>query len=114
MRELQVTARCEIHDGMLDASKATATACIESVRAKDTGTLQYDWFFSDDRSLCLVRERYRDSEALLDHIDNLGELLGTLLEACDISVEIFGEPSTELVEATAGIPTKVYSFYHGL
>ena len=44
------------------------------VRAKDTGTLQYEVFFNDDSSECIVYERYRDSDALLEHFSNLGAL----------------------------------------
>jgi hypothetical protein len=49
---------------------------MEIVRAKDTGTLQYEIYFSNDESECIVVERYQDSEALLEHAANLGELGG--------------------------------------
>jgi hypothetical protein len=39
---------------------------MEIVRTKDTGTRQYDIYFNDDRSECIVLERYRDSEALFE------------------------------------------------
>ena len=52
---------------------------MEIVRAKDTGTLQCEIYFSDDQSECIVLERYRDSEALLEHAANLGELGGQSL-----------------------------------
>jgi quinol monooxygenase YgiN len=47
---------------------------METARAKDTGTLQYEIYFRDDQSECIVLERYRDSEALAEHAANLGEL----------------------------------------
>jgi quinol monooxygenase YgiN len=65
MNELQVTARIRIHDGKLDDFKNAAERCVTSVREKDTGTLQYDWFFNDDETECVVRERYRDSDAVI-------------------------------------------------
>lgn len=113
MSELQVTALCKIHDGKLDDFKVAAAACLQSVREKDTGTMQYDWFFSEDMTECVVRERYRDSEAVLEHITNLGDAFGALLDACDLSIEVFGDPSAELAEATAALPTRVYSFFQG-
>jgi hypothetical protein len=36
---------------------------MEIVRTKDTGTLQYDIYFNDDQSECIVLERFSDSEA---------------------------------------------------
>ena len=35
---------------------------MEIVRTKDTATLQYEIYFSDDQSECIVLERYRNSE----------------------------------------------------
>jgi quinol monooxygenase YgiN len=48
---------------------------METARSKDTGTLEYDVFLSDDQSEGVVHERYRDSDALLQHSANLGELM---------------------------------------
>ena len=33
----------------------------------DTGTLHYDTSFNEDQSECIVLERFRDSEALIEH-----------------------------------------------
>jgi hypothetical protein len=43
MNELQSIARLTIHHGKLEEFKRLAAKCMESVRTKDTGTLQYDW-----------------------------------------------------------------------
>ena len=72
MSELHAIARLKIHHGKLEEFKRLAVKCMESVRTRDSGTLQYDWFFSDDHSECVVHERYRDSAALLEHGANLG------------------------------------------
>ena len=111
MSELQVTARFAIHDGQLDAFKSLAEACMASVREKDTDTLQYDWFLDPDGTKCVVRERYASSEAVLAHIGNLGELLGQLMGTADMSLEVFGDPSPELAEASAGLSPKVYGLF---
>ena len=114
MKVLQVSARFRIHDGKLDEFKTQAQACIQSVREKDTGTMQYDWFFNSDETECVVRERYASSEAIIAHIGNLGETFGGLLATADIALEIYGEPSAELVAATEGLPTEVYGFFKGI
>ena len=81
---------------------------------KGKGALQYDWFFSPDNSVCIVRETYTDSNAVLAHMGNVGELLGQLLGMSDFELEIFGNPSEELLKAGAPLNPKVYSFYQGL
>lgn len=84
---------------------------MQSVRTRDSGTLQYDWFLSGDRSECLVYERYRDSAALLEHLANLGDTMAALLRICSISGEICGTPSAELIQALKGADVRVYSPY---
>jgi quinol monooxygenase YgiN len=66
MGELQSVARLKIHDGKLDEFKRLAAKCAELVRTKDTGTLQYEQYINSDNTECLVIERYRDSQALLE------------------------------------------------
>ncbi len=102
MTQIQVTARLKIHERQLEQFKAVARDCLASVLENDQGTLQYDWFFSDDASECVVRERYADSDAVLDHMANLGETLHSLLAISDLSLEVFGKPS----EAGCGPPLR--------
>jgi quinol monooxygenase YgiN len=115
MSEILVIARLKIHDGKLEEFKRVAEKCMQSVRTRDSGTLQYDWFFSEDHSECVVHERYRDSNAALEHNSNLGETLRELFETCTGSGEIFGTPSPELVgEGLKRINAKIYSPYQSI
>jgi quinol monooxygenase YgiN len=114
VNELQLTTRFTIHAGRLDEFKELAGRCMESVREKDSGTLQYDWFFSEDETECVLRERYRDSAAVLEHAANLGELMGGIMAVSDPQIEIYGAPSSELLEAIAGLQPRVYPFYRSI
>lgn len=114
MSELQGTARLKIHTGKLDDFKRLAVKCMELARAKDSGTLQYDWFFNGDDSECLVHERYRNSEALFEHVANLGDTLGALRETCTITGEVCGMPSPELRKAFEGSDVRIYYPYQSL
>jgi len=112
--ELQITARMKIHDGKLEEFKRVAERCMESARTKDTGTLQYDWFFDADQRECVVRERYRDSAALMEHMANLGDASGALLQTCDFSAEIYGTPSAEIVAGLRGFDITYYTHYQSI
>ena len=68
MSALQCVARRKIHDSNRDELTRLAATCAALVRTKDTGTLQYALSFNSDNTACLVIERYRDSQALLDHL----------------------------------------------
>ena len=114
MSELQVTARLRIHDGKLAEFREAAAQCMASVREKDSGTLQYDWFMNDDQTECVVRERYRDSAAVMEHMENLGEILGSLLSTCEMDLEVYGAPSAELAAAAAPMGPRVYSHFQSI
>jgi quinol monooxygenase YgiN len=92
MSEIQVT-RLKIHDGKLEEFKRIAKKRMQSVRTKDSGTLLYDWFLSGDQYECVVHERYRDSNTVLERNANLRETLRELFETCSGSGEVFGSPS---------------------
>ena len=96
MNELQGIARFKFHQGNLEEFKRLSAQCMEIVRTKDTGTLQYEIYFNDDQSECIVLERYRDSEALIEHAVHLGNLSEAILATGWVSGELLGEPSAEL------------------
>jgi quinol monooxygenase YgiN len=96
VRELQGIARFTIHEGKLEEFKRLSAQCMEVVRTKDTGTLQYDIYVNDDQSECIVLERYRDSEALIEHLAHLGDIGEAILATGSVSGELLGEPSAEL------------------
>ena len=97
MSELVGIARFKMHEGRLDEFKRLSAQAMEIVRTKDSGTLQYDTYFNDDESECVVIERYRDSEAAMEHAANLAELSAAILETVSVvHGEVLGEPSAEL------------------
>lgn len=109
MNALQVTARLTIHEGKLEQFKTLAAQCMRLVNERDSGTFQYDWFFNADETECVVLETYKDSEAVLEHIANLGETIGAVLGVCNMQLEVYGSPSAELVKAAAALSPQIYS-----
>jgi quinol monooxygenase YgiN len=95
--QLMGIARFKIHEGKLDEFKRLSAQAMEIVRTKDTGTLQYDTYFNADQSECVVIERYRDSEAAIEHAANLRDLSEAVLATVSVvHGEVLGEPSAEL------------------
>ena len=109
MSELQGVGRLKFHEGKLEEFKRLSVQAMEIVRAKDTGTLQYEICLSDDQSECIVLERYRDSEALIEHAANLGELAEAILATGLGSSALLGEPSAELKTMLAGGPVRLFT-----
>jgi hypothetical protein len=92
LKELQVTARLKIRDGQFEAFKAAAKECLRSVVERDDGTLQYDWFLNEAKTECVVRETYRDSDAVL-------KSLGILPPSCWRLRRTFRHRSTDIFRA---------------
>jgi quinol monooxygenase YgiN len=107
--ELHGIARFKFHEGKLEEFKRLSAQCMEIVRTKDTGTLQYDVYFNDDQSECIVLERYRDSQALIEHSAHLGDLGQAILATGSVSGELLGEPSPELREMLLDSPVRLYT-----
>jgi quinol monooxygenase YgiN len=103
LSELQGIARFKFHEGKAEEFKRLSAQAMEIVRTKDSGTLQYDVYFNDDQSECVVLERYRDSEAAMEHVANLGDLFDAVLATVSVvHGELLGEPSAELRAKLAG------------
>jgi quinol monooxygenase YgiN len=108
--ELQGIVRFRFHDGNVEEFKRLSAECMEIVRSQDTGTLQYDTFFNDDETECIVIERYRDSDALIQHGEHLAHLMDAIVATGSVSGELLGEPSAELrARITSDGPVQLFT-----
>lgn len=109
MGKIGVNVAIRIHSGKLEALKSVANRCVARVHEKDAGTSQYDWYLSSDRKICVVRETYDSSDALLAHLENLGPLFRDLAEVGELQIAVFGEPTDELLAAITEMQPSLYS-----
>src|SRR5918995_2634202 len=100
MGQFEVRARLKVREGKLEGFKRQAAEVMRQAREKDTGTLAYDWFLSNDGTECEVREAYVNADALVDHAFNVREARDVLFAefAYDHKMAFYGEPSPRLVE----------------
>ena len=92
----------KFHEGKVEEFKRLSAQAMDIVRAKDTGTLQYEIYFNEDQSEGVVYERYRDSKAVIEHGAHVGHLNEAIFATGSVSSELLGEPSAELTAMTAG------------
>jgi quinol monooxygenase YgiN len=113
--ELQSVVRFRFHEGKVEEFKRLSAACLEIVRTQDPGTLQYDTFFNADESECIVLERFRDLDALMQHGANIGdELMEQLVATGECFGELLGDVSAEVRANLAGGPVQVFLPYQAL
>ena len=114
VKQLQVSATFpRIPSDNLSEFKRMAGEALK-LTADDPGVPQYDWFFNEDESKCVVRETYADSDAVLTHLGLIGDLLGRIIElGGGVQIEVFGSPSDALVKATEALQPTIYSYFQG-
>jgi quinol monooxygenase YgiN len=109
-----------VRSGQLEGFKKQAAELIRITREKDTHTLRYDWFLSDDETECEVREAYTSPEGLIEHNRNIVEARTRLFEnyADNHFMTVYGEPSPQLVDLVKAHHMehqfKWFSFINGL
>ncbi len=113
MDTIRVITRARIHPGKGEAFTEIASACLTATR-RDPGTQSYEWYLNADRTECLILEVCNDSNALLAHVGNLGDLLGRLMAVSDLAIEVCGDPSPELRQVGASVGAKFYAYMQGL
>jgi quinol monooxygenase YgiN len=116
----EVVARLKVRDDQLEGFKLQAAEMMRLTRAKDTKTLRYDWFLSDDGTECEVREGYVDADGLIEHAHHVAEAREELFRefAYDHNMTLYGEPSpalAALIEKLAGVvPFRQFALLQGL
>ena len=89
-------ARFKFHESKRQEYLRLSDQARDIVRTKESGTLQYDIYRNGDQFECMVIERYRDSDAAMEHAANLGDLVAAVLTTVSVvHGELLGEPSAE-------------------
>ena len=115
MGKVRFTVRLEIHEGKVDDFKRQSEQCMEVVHTRDTGTLQYDIYLNDDESEAVVIERYRDSDALIEHLSNIGdELMAAMMSTGTVEGETLGTPSPGLRAMLDGAPVRFFTSFRSM
>jgi quinol monooxygenase YgiN len=120
MSSLEVSARMKVREGGLEGFKRQAAECIRLSRDKDTRTLRFDWYLSRDGTECELREKYVDTEGMVEHRKNIADAVQVIFRdfAYDHQARVFGDPSPEFVNMVNAGPMKEtvkwYSFLQGL
>ena len=109
MGEILGIARFTFHEGGFEEFKRLSEQAMEVVRAQDTGTLQYDVFCKEDRTECIVIERYRDSDGLIEHGAHVADIGAAVLRTGSVEGEVLGEPSDELRARLADSPVRLFT-----
>ena len=92
-----------INDGELDNFKALMNEMVSVTQANEPGTMNYEWFISDDGKSCHIYERYVDSAATMTHLASFGQNFAErfLAAVAPARFVVYGNPSDEVRGALA-------------
>ncbi len=104
-----------VKEGALENFRRLMEEMVESTRANEPGTLNYEWSISDDGKHCHIYERYADSMATLAHLETFGNRYAErFMQSVDISrFMVYGNPSEEVRKAMSGLGTVFMSPFGG-
>ena len=113
---LQVSAIFKIPEGRLEEFTRKVDIIMKYIKDKGTKALMYDVFINSDQTLCEVREEYKNSEDLIEHMVKFREFLQTNFFN-DFPLDhlvLYGKPSPQVLEMAKGADIRFYSFFQGL
>lgn len=113
MEKIELIARFTLHPGTSEQFRSLMKTCIEQVRKNETGNLRYDWYHNEDGTVYKVVETYANAEAVMAHMQNVGQYLAQFMDITDFSGEVFGNLPKELVAAFAGMDVAFYTLEAG-
>ena len=109
MSEIIGIGRVVFNEGGFEEYRRLVAQELELVRDTEPGTLQLDVFVNADHSEAVYVERYRDSQALMDHFKNVGEFMAPFLATGTFTGVILGDASDELKAAIGeGGPVELF------
>ena len=94
-----------INPGRFEDLKTLMADMVAATQKNEVGTLNYEWAISDDQQVCHVFERYRDSAAVMTHLESFGANFAVrLMEAVTPArLVVYGTPSAQVKDGLAGL-----------
>ncbi len=106
--------QCAVKDGELDAFKELMEEMVAG-ESEEPGTLNYEWFISDDGSTVHIYEKYADSAAAVSHVKTFGAKWADRFMGCvDVQrVTAYGNPDEAAQKAIASMGAKQLGTWGG-
>ena len=104
-----------IKEGKLDDFKAIVSTMVEITNLNEPNTLVYEYHINEDGTECHLLETFKDSDAFMVHLGNVGHLFDTLFESATMTrAKIYGNPSAELQQALDPLGVEYFAYLNGI
>ena len=94
-----------INPSRFEDLKTLMADMVEATRQNEVGTLNYEWAISDDQQVCHVYERYRDSAAVMTHLESFDTNFAVrfMQAVTPARLVVYGTPSAQVKDGLAGL-----------
>ena len=104
-----------IKDGKLEDFKSIVNTMVEITNLNEPNTLVYEYHINEDGTECHLLETFKDSDAFMVHLENVGHLFDTLFESATMTrAKIYGSPSAELQQALDPLGVEYFAHLNGI
>lgn len=115
MATVKFTVELVVQTHQLADFKRLAREMNAIVQKDEPRTLQCQWFFHEGENKWYLSEMFPDSDAFLQHLEDVTPQLGQLLEIAEVSrFEVFGDLSLAARATIASFGVKYFSFWEGV
>ena len=104
-----------IEEGKLEEFKSIVNTMVEITNLNEPNTLVYEYHINEDGTECHLLETFRDSDAFMTHLGNVGHMFETLFGFATMTrAKIYGSPSTELQQALDPLGVEYFAHLNGI
>ena len=104
-----------IGEGKLEYFKSIVNTMVEITELSEPNTLVYEYYINEDGTECHLLETFKDSDAFIVHLGNVGHLFDTLFESATMTrAKIYGSPSAELQQALDPLGVEYFTHLNGI
>ena len=112
---IETDFQLSIKEGKLDDFKAIVSTMVDITKMTEPNTLVYEYHINEDGTECHLLETFKDSDAFMVHLGNVGHLFDTLFGSAIMTrAKIYGNPSTELQQALDPLGVEYFAHLNGI
>lgn len=112
--QIQYIVEWTIKDGSLETAKKMVADVTKSVAANEPKMMAFHWYINEDQTKLYLVEWFADAGAIVDHFENVGEVLGEFFNYAEISrYEVFGDLTEEARGAVEGLGAQTFNHWDG-
>jgi quinol monooxygenase YgiN len=113
-KQIQYTGELTIADGKIDEFKRIMRSIIHAVQKNEPDMQAYQVYLNSEENKCYIVEWFKNSEAVLTHLANVGPMAQELFAIAPITrLEVFGNLTKEAEDALKSIGAAFFKYFAG-